>query len=158
MAEEGCDLWIRVGPVPDDRLVVREIARVERIVVAAPRVAAAQGDAPMEDWPWLALGPFEGGRIALRGDDGRRAFTLRPRLATDNVLALRQAVLGGLGAAILPRWLVADELAAGALIDAAPGRRAAALPVHLALAAGEARPLRVARLAEAITAAAGGLS
>ena len=35
-AEVGCDCWIRVGHFPDERLVVREIARVERLLVASP--------------------------------------------------------------------------------------------------------------------------
>ena len=157
LVEEGCDLWVRVGPVPDDTLVVREIARVERIVVAAPGLAEARGDAPLEAWPWIALGPFEGERIELTDGVGGRAFTTRPRLATDNVFALREAAMGGLGAAILPRWLVADALERGALVRVAPHLRAATLPVYLALAAGEARPQRVERLAGAIARAVSGL-
>jgi DNA-binding transcriptional LysR family regulator len=150
-AEEGCDLWVRVGPVPDDTLVVRELARVERLVVATPDLAARQAGAPLEAWPWLALGPFEGSRIVLHDRNGREtAFPVRPRLATDNIFVLSEAARGGLGAAILPRWFAAGDIAAGALIDAAPGLRAATLPVGLAMAPGARRPARVERLADAL--------
>ena len=150
-AEEGCDCWIRIGPIADERLVVRELARVERLVVAAPAPARAHADGSLEAMPWLALGPFEGARIELFGAGGeRRAFTVRPRFATDSLFALRDAALAGLGAAILPRWLVARELAEGALVDVAPAWRAARLPVTLAVAAGPGRPARIGAFAEAV--------
>lgn len=150
-AEEGCDLWIKVGPVPDETLVVREIASVERIVVATPALAGQHAEVDLADWPWLALGPFEGSRIALHDGAGTEtAFEIQPRLATDNIAALLEAVRGGLGAAIAPRWLVADDLASSALTDAAPHLRAARLPINLAMASGVRRPTRVDRLADAI--------
>ena len=150
-AEEGCDVWIRVGPVPDDTLVVREIARVERLVVATSDLAARYEGEPLERWPWLALGPFEGARITLSGENGtERAFMVEPRFVTDNILALLEAARAGLGAAILPRWLAADELETGLLVDAVPELRAARLPIHLALASGTHRPARVERFAEIV--------
>lgn len=149
-AEEGCDVWVRVGAVPDETLVVREIARVERLVVAAPDLAAMHANEPLERWPWLALGPFEGSRIVLHGD-GERAFAVAPRLATDSIAALLEAVRAGLGAAILPLWLVRDALVDGTLVDAAPDLRAARLPVNVAVATGARRPARVERFVEAVT-------
>ena len=152
-AEEGCDVWIKVGPVPDDTLVVREIARVERMVVSTPDLADGHEGEPLERWPWVTLGPFEGSRIVLHADDGsERAFTVEPRMATDNIFALLEAVRGGLGAAILPRWFVRDELDDGRLIDVAPDARAARLPINIAIAAGSRRPVRVDRFVEVVAA------
>ena len=150
-AEEGCDCWIRVGAVPDETLVVRELARVERLVVGTADLVERHAGAALDALPWLALGPFEGSRIELRDERGAgRAFEVRPRLATDSVVALREAVLGGLGVAILPRWFVEEELAAGTLVDVAPGLRARRLPVLLATASGVARPARVTAFADAM--------
>ena len=155
-AEEGCDVWIKVGPVPDDTLLVREIASVVRLVVATPDLAARYGNEPLERWPWLALGPFEGSRITLHAGDGsERAFMIAPRMATDNIFALLEAVRGGLGVAILPRWFVQDELKGGSLVDAVPDLRAVRLPVNVAIAAGTRRPARVDRFVEAATEWAG---
>ncbi|MEM8853702.1 MAG: LysR family transcriptional regulator [Pseudomonadota bacterium] len=151
-AEEGCDAWIKVGPVPDDTLVVRELGRVERIVVATPP-CLADGDGDLAELPWLTLGPFEGNRIELFDPSGDlRAVKVAPRMASDNILALREAVLAGLGAAIMPRWFVADDLAAGRLVNVAPALKAAHLAVNLALASGTQRPARVERFAEILDA------
>ena len=142
----GCDPWIWVRLIPDDTPIIRGLARVERLVVAAPGPLAEHEGAPIEARPWLSLGPFEGERIELAAARGaRRALTVRSRLATDDAPAPRQAAPGGLGTAILPRWLVADALRRGALVAAAQDRRAPTPPVDLALAAGEAWPLRVER-------------
>ncbi|MEM7566932.1 MAG: LysR family transcriptional regulator [Pseudomonadota bacterium] len=150
-AEEGCDVWIKVGPVPDDTLVVREVARVERLVVATPDLTERHAGQALPAWPWLALGPFEGSRIMLHTNDGAEtAFTIRPRLATDNIFALLEAVRGNLGAAILPRWFVADDLASGTLVDAAPDLRAVRLSINLAMVAGTRRPARVERFVDAV--------
>lgn len=150
-AEEGCDCWVKIGPVPDDTLVVRELARVERMVVGTPDCLAAHDGATLKDMPWLTLGPFEGNRIELFDDEGRmEAFSVTPRLASDNIFALYEACLQGIGVAILPRWFVAKELTGGALMDAAPGLRAARLPVNLAFAPGAKRPARVERFCEAL--------
>lgn len=150
-AEEGCDCWLKVGPVPDDALVVRELGRVERMVVGTKDCLAEHVDDSLPAFPWLTLGPFEGNRIELFEETGHvRAFSVTPRMASDNIFALREALLAGLGIAIMPRWFVTDDLASGALVDAAPDLRAARLPVNLALAPGIRRPARVMRFAEAL--------
>lgn len=144
---------MRVRAVADETLVVREAVRVARLAVATPAVLAAHRGVGAEALPWLALSPFEGARIELQGAGGPLAFAVRPRLVTDDVLALRRAVEAGLGVAILPRWLVADALASGDLADAVPGARAATLPVSIARATGVGRPRRVEAVAAALEAA-----
>ena len=112
---------------------------------------ARREDAAIEDLPWLALGPYEGNRIELFDQaQTRRAFTVRPTLASDNIFAIYEAAKRGLGLAILPRWFVASDLEASTLIDAASNWRAASLPVNLAIAAGTKRPARVEQFCEAL--------
>ncbi|WP_299612844.1 LysR family transcriptional regulator [uncultured Tateyamaria sp.] len=150
-AEEGCDCWLKVGPVPDDTLVVRELARVERLVVGAPESLPETGDVDLAALPWVTLGPFEGNRIELFNREGfATVFAVAPRMASDNIFAVQQAVRQGVGVAILPRWFVASALDNGILVDVAPDWRAARLPVNLALAAGARRPARVEAFAEYI--------
>lgn len=150
-AEQGCDCWIKVGPIPDETLVLRELARVERLIVGTPECLARHADMGVDALPWLALGPFEGNRIELFDDAERlRSFSVTPILASDNIFAIYEAAMQGLGVAIMPRWFVASDLAAGNLVDAAPGLRAARLPVNLALAPGTKRPPRVERFCLAL--------
>ena len=151
-AEVGCDCWVKVGPFPDERLVVREIARVERLLVASPGYLDEAGrprtPRAVERHRFLALAPFEGGVLPLsrRRDPDDTTPTVvraRARVTTDDVMALRTAALSGLGLAVLPRWLVADDLAAGTLVDAMPAWRAPTLPIGVATLPGRHRPRRL---------------
>ncbi len=148
--EEGCDCWFRVGSVPDQSLVVRELALVERIVVAIPDLDL-DGSTKLQDLPWLSLGPYEADNIELIDESGKKtSFNLSPRLRSNNIFSVLEAALAGVGLAIMPRWLVADHLQAGVLIEAVPELRARPLPINIALAAGTRRPRRVDALADAI--------
>ena len=132
MLGEGVDLWIRIGDPGDDRLVVSDLARVERLVVGAPAFGELLGPQALESAPFLALGPFEGGRIPLHGKSDRVEVEARVVLRTDNIFALREAALRGRGYAVLPRWMVADDLARGKLLDSLPSWRAPELSVTAA--------------------------
>lgn len=145
----GCDCWIRVGHVPDDTLVVRELASVERLLVASPRYLAVVGyprsARALEKLSLLALEPFEGQAVPLTSRNGQ-SVTIRPpvRLVTNNVVALRTAALAGLGVAVLPRWFVRDALAEGTLVEPLPALRAPRLSVHVAWAPARFQSRRLA--------------
>jgi DNA-binding transcriptional LysR family regulator len=51
----------------------------------------------------------------FKSDKGRHAMEVRGTFLTNNAEALRQAVLGGLGIAMLPTFLVGADLSAGLL-------------------------------------------
>ena len=149
--EEGCDCWIKVGDVSDDRLVVRTLGHVERLVVGSSAFADHVGG-DLADLPWITLGPYEGERIVLWQADGtERAFRAITRTGTNNIHAQTEAVIAGLGIGILPRWFVSEELGEGRLIDMAPTLRARSLPVSIATAATRARPRRVNTFVEAMS-------
>ncbi|MFD2884402.1 LysR substrate-binding domain-containing protein [Pseudomonas lini] len=58
----------------------------------------------------------------LFGADGASALIRHtPRMVTDDLLALRHAVLAGIGIAHLPSVVVRDEIAAGRLVELVPG-------------------------------------
>ena len=150
-AEEGCDCWLKVGPVRDDTLVVRELARVERLVIGSPQCLENCAGMEIHSMPWLTLGPFEGNRIELFDRREKvHSFAVTPKLATDNIFAIYEAALENIGIAIMPKWFVSEDLRNGKLVDVAPNLRAASLPINLAIASGTKRPVRVERFCEAI--------
>ncbi len=150
-AEEGCDCWLKVGPVPDDTLVVRKLAQVERIVVGTPEYLAQHDQTDLDAMSWLTLGSFEGNRIELLDRENKRqTFSVAPKLASDNIFAVYEAVKQGVGIAIMPHWFVASDLDDGALLNVAPSLRAARLPINLALASGTRRPARVEQFCTAM--------
>ncbi len=58
----------------------------------------------------------------LFNDEGERLLiSHRPRMVTDDLPALRNAVLAGVGIAHVPRVAVREDLAAGRLVELLPG-------------------------------------
>ena len=115
--EEGYDIVIRINPDPDERLVGRCFLQDELVVVAPvaarrpPRVAGAQPLVPAVMLSSAA--PDSVWRIA----DGQYAATLLPDpvLRLSSLLMVRDAVLAGAGAGLLPRFIVEGDVAAGRL-------------------------------------------
>ncbi|GAP36613.1 LysR family transcriptional regulator [Piscinibacter sakaiensis] len=133
----GIDCAIRVGPVEDPGVVALRLAEVSRIVVAAPGLWGA-GAAPADPdalaaLPWVALQTYYRDEVQLEAPDGAPPWRIpiRPRLATDSLYAVRQAVRAGLGAALVSAWVVAEDLARGELVRLAAPRAGTPLPVSL---------------------------
>ncbi len=118
--EDGFDLVIRVDPAPDDRLVGRRFLYDERLIVAHPDFVREARDMEKMQLPKvkavvLSASPPEP-MWRLRTDQGGE-IVLRPKpvLRLSSLLMVRDAVLAGAGAAMLPKLLIAEDLAVGRL-------------------------------------------
>ncbi len=107
----GYDLWIRAGDLPTDDLVVREIWRIERAIVAAPSWLQIDHPSELLGDRAVRLTTFTPQAVELTRRDGE-TFQLRQRsvFMTDNLFSARAAVLEGVGYAVLPLWAVQDRL------------------------------------------------
>ncbi|MBO9427766.1 LysR family transcriptional regulator [Labrenzia sp. R4_1] len=153
-AEIGCDLWIKIGPVPDDTLIVRRLGQVERMVVGTPSIAEQVRHARPDETPeipFVTLTPFEGAKIRLSDPDGDQCdLKVTAKLSTNNIMSLKHAALSGLGAAVLPRWFIAGALGSGELVDLFPEWRAATLDVNLAYLPARHQPRRLTAFVDAL--------
>lgn len=154
-AEIGCDCWVKIGPVLDDSLLVEPLGQVERMVVAAPALIESYGklNSPtrLTKLPCVALSPFEGDRIPLANGQGKTVVVSPPvRMVTNNISAVRQATLAGLGFSVMPRWFVTQALEQQALIDVLPKWRAPKLTINVASLPGRHRPHRLQRLLDVL--------
>lgn len=140
----GYDLWIRAGPISDTRLVVHDLWQIERIIVSAAGSPAHAHPDALRDLPAVQLTTYVPREVWLTGQAGRRAL-LRQRavFTTDNIYAALIAVREGAGYAILPIWLVHDDIARGALVRCCPGWQAQPLKLSVACAPSLHQPLRV---------------
>ncbi len=118
--EDDFDLVIRIDPRPDDRLVGRRFLTDARLVVAHPDVPLPAPVADDEAAPSVKAVLMSGSAPNVtwtlrtgRGPD--RVLEPEPVLRLSSLLMVRDAVLAGAGAALLPKLLVADDLAAGRL-------------------------------------------
>lgn len=113
--EDGYDLVIRVDPLKGERLVGRRILDDQRWIVAhpdLPQPAAAESCAqpPEVRAVLLTWAPAEA-LWQFRASDGNES-TMNPvaALRLSSLLMIRDAVLAGAGAALLPRLLVEDDV------------------------------------------------
>lgn len=153
---EGIDCAIQVGAVDNPSVIAIKLFDIPRIVVAAPQhVAGKSLPLKVEDlhsMPWLALRTFYRDEVTLnRVSDGEEhRFTIKPRMSTDSLYAIRNAALFGLGAGIVSAWLVADDIAQGRLVHLAPDWHAAPLPVYLVYPYAHYYPARLRLFIETI--------
>lgn len=123
----GLDLAIRIGALPDSRLVARRIGMTRQILVAAPAYLARAGHprsaSDLHDHAALVFTPLTpAGEWAIADPNGRvRRVPVRARLASDSGEALLAAAVAGMGIAYVPDWMVHAELQSGALEITLPG-------------------------------------
>jgi DNA-binding transcriptional LysR family regulator len=150
LASAAADIWIRIGDIPGERLVVRKLASVERIMAATPQLAKTARD--WTELPLVSLAPFYDTTLDLYSARGRRSrFDLKRKLQTNNIAAAKRAVLLGVGVALLPTWMIAEELERKELVRIAPDLAGKPLDVSVAYAPDRGRPLRARRFIEALT-------
>jgi DNA-binding transcriptional LysR family regulator len=129
VVEEGLDfaLRVRVPPLETSDLVVRELGKSVRILVASPELTARYADATslesLMDCATLALATGNERFVwSLLDADGRTvAWKHHPRMVTDDMASLRVAAIHGVGVALLPRELVNADIRAGLLRHLLPG-------------------------------------
>lgn len=118
--EDDYDVIIRVDPSPDDRLVGRPFLRDERLLVAPP------------DMPRPLTSKHELAAISVKAvvstntpanvvwqlrtvENDKMGVRPEPVLRFSSLLMVRDAVLAGAGVALLPKLLVAEDVASGRL-------------------------------------------
>jgi len=119
--DDGYDLVIRIDPSHDELLVGRRILADERLVVATPTVSIpstlARGTAELSVPAVLSTATPSGATWHIRTRSGDvRVLKPAPVLRLSSLLMVREAVLSGVGAAMLPRLLVEQDVAAGRLV------------------------------------------
>lgn len=145
----GYDLALRIGVLTDSSLRARRICRVRRLLVGAPAYFARHGmPAHPRDLAAHAclsyLNAAAPGRWLFRNDAGaEEAVPVSGPLRANNGDAMLPALRAGLGLAILPDFIVWDDLASGRLSAAMPGWSMSEIGLHLVTPPGGRRPARV---------------
>ncbi|MCP3462565.1 LysR family transcriptional regulator [Bradyrhizobium sp. CCGUVB23] len=124
LVEEGFDLALRATGAPDEALIARPISSVPFYMVAAPAFLKRAGrPTKLTDLAGRALlhyALYPGESFSFAGERGTETVKLNPVLRSGNETLLHMAALEGMGLAFLPKWLVADDIAAGRLEHVMP--------------------------------------
>jgi len=122
LIEEGFDLAIRVGPLPEADVVARRIGRTEGWVVGAPDYLA---QAPPLHTP-EDLRHHRALMFSLSKHPDRWTFEGHPPVRVDGPLRVDQgdamviAAEAGLGLALVPSWMARDAVTHGRLLRVLP--------------------------------------
>lgn len=139
IVHEGFDLAIRVGPLADSSLAARKLGELHYGLFAAPAYLARNSRPLQPDHlSEHTLLAFSGGGQAsgwqLSNGAHTRRVVVEPRLRANNIFAVRDAAMLGLGIAQLPRVVADPALEAGALQPVLPGWAPSSVPVHAVFA------------------------
>lgn len=139
LVHEGFDLAIRVGPLADSTLTARKLGEIAYGLFAAPDHVARCGlpAHPSELQAHDLLAFASGGeRVTLKLSHGaqQERVIAQPRLRANNVFAVRDAAVAGLGVAQLPLIVAADALRTGQLRAVLPDWSPPSVPVNAVFA------------------------
>lgn len=136
LIEERIDLALRVRAAltSDAALTMRSLGLSTRILVACPQIASGIGNIDqLTSFSALATqDAAEEVEWHLEAEDGRKqVLRITPRLGCEDMAAVRDAAIAGLGVAILPDHICSEALKAGRLVRVLPNWRGLQGIVHL---------------------------
>lgn len=120
LIDEGFDVAIRIARLTDSSLIARRLAPDRRILCGAPSYFEKYGEPRTPDdlakhnclsYAYVS----DADQWQFIDGEGTRSIAVRGNLRTNNGDAIRQALLAGLGVAILPSFIVGSDVQAGRL-------------------------------------------
>ena len=134
LVEEGYDVGVRIGRLPDSSLVARRLAPCRIVLCATPAYLARMGTPGTPDdlqahnclrYAYARTGDM----WRLRGPHGTVEVKPQGNLVANNGDALLAASLAHAGISLHPTFIAADALRAGQLVRVLPGWSVASLSV-----------------------------
>lgn len=133
---EGFDLALRISEAPDSSLIARKLCEMRVVVCAAPSYLARHPvpvvPEDIADHACIVDTNFQG-RDTWRFRRGDERVTVRAggTITANSAVAVRQALLAGLGVGLCPEFVVARDIRAGRLVELLADHGDLALTVHI---------------------------
>jgi DNA-binding transcriptional LysR family regulator len=121
LVNEGVDVALRAGAMPNSNMTARRIAEGRSVAVATPAYLQRHGTpmSPDELSSHQAIILSRGGgrdSFTFRKDHAEVSVTLQGRLKVTQGEGLREAVICGLGLAVTSEWLFTPEIKSGQVV------------------------------------------
>ena len=148
LIEDGFDLAVRFGPMPESTLIARRLCSVVLVLVAAPAYLERVGKPKMIDeldsHDHVLFTPASRNQTwTLVHGDASYEFGRPARLASNNYGAVRDMAVEGGGIAAISDFMVAEELASGVLVRVLPEWTTRPTDVHAVYPARQNLPPRL---------------
>lgn len=147
LVEEGADVALRIGALPDSGLSAIRVGSVRPVVCAAPSYLARYGT-PLEPGDLTRHAIIGRADQAMVhewrfGSDRRVAVPLRPRFSCNTIDGALSAALDGRGIVRLLSYQVAPAIAEGRLRPLLEAQEGPPMPVHVVSPEGRRAPAKV---------------
>jgi DNA-binding transcriptional LysR family regulator len=154
LQNNGIDVAIRIGRLPDSQLVARRLAPCRMTVCAAPAFLKREGvpttPEDLQRAPRLAFSEAVSiPKWTLSDEVGREHVIDGPhRMHANNMQMLLSATLAGVGIAYGPTFVFGPHIRTKELVELLPGYRAPELTVHAVYPTARYVPSKVRRFIE----------
>ena len=155
LLERRIDLAIRVGRQEDSSLVARHVVDWPMLLCVAPAYLARCGwiATPQQllGLDWIGLNTDRAQYLQLRGPSAsEERLRLESRIACNNILAVRQFTLAGMGVSLQPEPEIRELLSRGELLNLLPEWRPEPIGLYIVTPRRDAQPAKVRYAIEAL--------
>ncbi|MBR8827470.1 MAG: LysR family transcriptional regulator [Gomphosphaeria aponina SAG 52.96 = DSM 107014] len=135
LVEEGLDLVIRIGNLQDNSIIFHRLGTTRRVTVATTTYFEQAGEPKTPDelinhncivYTRLSTG----NEWHFQGADGIVKVRVKGCFQTNSSVAIRAAVLSGLGIAVAPVWMFGEDIYRGKLQVVLQDYQPTTLPIH----------------------------
>ncbi|WP_298691930.1 LysR substrate-binding domain-containing protein [uncultured Sphingomonas sp.] len=154
MVQEGVDLVVRIGALPDSALIAKRLPPIALLLVASPEYLARRG-APTDlselvDHDLVTRETTS--RWTFHKEDAERTIEVSGRIIIPDAGAQKVVVAGGAGIGCLPDYLASASLEAGSLVHLLPGWRRPPVDIHAVYPSHQGLSAKVRVFIDALTA------
>ncbi|MEM7016573.1 MAG: LysR family transcriptional regulator [Pseudomonadota bacterium] len=127
LVDEGFDLALRIGELPDSTLIARRLGDIRLTIVASPAYLDSRGEPnnaeelKQHNCIVDTAARFSN-RWPLKHANKRQYVTVSGNVTVNNGEIARNLAVGGLGLALLPQFFVLDQLSSGKLVEVLEGQ------------------------------------
>lgn len=154
LIEDGFDLAVRFGQMPESTLIARKLCSLHVILCASPDYLARRGTPQhveeLDEHDHVLFTPASRNQTWTLVNSGDQTYEFgRPaRLATNNYGAVVDVARAGGGIAAISEFMVTDEIQSGALVRVLPDWQTRPTDVHAVYPARQNVPPRLALFLE----------
>lgn len=150
LLDDHVDMAVRIGPLPDSRMVATRVGSMRTVVCASPRLLAGHG-APktpeeLAGLPCVSfefISPVSAWPFWSKDDGGRLDVPIRPRLIVSTTEAAVAAAAQGIGVTRVLHYQCADAVRDGSLRIILADFEPEPPPIHLVHPGGGALPSKL---------------
>ncbi len=135
LVEEGFDLAVRIGRLPDSALISRQLTTMRMVLCASPKYLKKHGHPKhlqeIAEHNVIAYSLLStGDQWKLEGPEGRETVLVKPVFRSNSGDTCRAAALGHQGIILQPAFLVQEDIRSGTLVEFLPQYRSVEFGIY----------------------------